>query len=49
MKSNFSTKYPVFEADQVLSQKHLNNITSYLEEQDRVTRVGAIGIGIVCG
>jgi hypothetical protein len=49
MKSNFSTKYPVFEADQVLSQKHLNNITSYLEEQDRITRVGAIGIGIVCG
>ena len=42
-------KYPVFEADQVLSQNHLNSIVSYLESQDRATRKGLIGIGIVCG
>jgi hypothetical protein len=49
MKAYTTTKYPIFEADQVLSQKHLNTIVSYLEEQDRITRKGLIGIGIVCG
>lgn len=49
MKTQNPSKYPVFEADQVLSQKHLNRAISYLEEQDRLTRVGGIGIGIVCG
>lgn len=43
------SKYPIFEADQVLSQSHLNSIVSYLETQDRATRKGLIGIGIVCG
>lgn len=43
------SKYPVFEADQVLSQSHLNSIVSYFETQDRTTRKGLIGIGIVCG
>ncbi|MEC4004864.1 hypothetical protein OX283_009375 [Flavobacterium sp. SUN052] len=43
------SKYPVFEADQVLSQSHLNSIVSYFETQDRATRKGLIGIGIVCG
>ncbi|MBB4804817.1 hypothetical protein HNP38_000089 [Chryseobacterium defluvii] len=49
MKAYTPSKYPVFEADQVLSQKHLNRAISYLEEQDRLTRVGGIGIGILCG
>ncbi len=43
------TQYPVFEADQVLSQKHLNNMISYLEEQDRVSRTALLGMGIACG
>jgi len=43
------SKYPVFEADQVLSQSHLNSIVSYFETQDRATRKGLIGIGVVCG
>ena len=43
------SKYPVFEADQLLSQSHLNSIVSYFETQDRTTRKGLIGIGIVCG
>lgn len=43
------TDYPVFEADQVLSQKHLNQLVSYLEEQDRLSRVYLHGMGIVCG
>lgn len=41
--------YPVFEADQVLSQKDLNNVVSHLEEQDRITRKNLTGLGIVCG
>ncbi len=41
--------YPVFEADQVLSQKELNLLVSHLEEQDRITRKNLIGLGIVCG
>lgn len=44
-----NTKYPVFEADQVLSQKHLNGLVSYLEEQDRASRIHLLGIGIACG
>jgi hypothetical protein len=42
-------KYPVFEANQVLTRGHLNNIVNYLDEQDRLTRANLIGIGITCG
>jgi hypothetical protein len=41
--------YPVFEADQVLSNDHLNNLLNYLEQQQRLTRIKLIGRGIVCG
>src|SRR5690606_602051 len=41
--------YPVFEADQVLSNGHLNNLLNYLEQQERLTRIKTIGNGIVCG
>jgi hypothetical protein len=42
-------KYPVFEANQVLTNAHLNQVFDYLDEQDRLTRANLIGIGIVCG
>jgi SprB-like repeat protein len=42
-------KYPIFEANQVLTNSHLNNIFEYLDEQERLTRARLIGIGIVCG
>jgi hypothetical protein len=42
-------KYPIFEANQVLTNTHLNNIFDYLDEQERLTRARLIGIGIVCG
>ncbi len=42
-------KYPVFEANQVLTRGHLNNLVNYLNEQDRLTRANLIGIGITCG
>lgn len=41
--------YPVFEANQVLSNEHLNQLFAYLDEQERLTRTNLIGIGIVCG
>jgi hypothetical protein len=41
--------YPVFEADQVLSNGHLNNLVNYLEQQERLTRIKLVGRGIVCG
>jgi hypothetical protein len=41
--------YPVFEANQVLTNAHLNELFEYLDEQDRLTRANLIGIGIACG
>jgi hypothetical protein len=41
--------YPIFEANQVLTSDHLNNVFSYLDEQERLTRANLIGIGILCG
>ena len=41
--------YPVFEANQVLSNAHLNDLFEYLDEQTRLTRSNLIGIGIACG
>ena len=49
MEAYNTSKYPVFEADQVLSQKDLNMLVSHLEEQDRIARKNLSGIGIVCG
>lgn len=41
--------YPVFQANQVLTSRHLNDVFGYLDEQTRLTRANLIGIGIVCG
>jgi hypothetical protein len=41
--------YPFFEANQVLTSSHLNQLFDYLDEQERLTRANLIGIGIECG
>ncbi|MDW7693779.1 hypothetical protein R9C00_03395 [Flammeovirgaceae bacterium SG7u.111] len=41
--------YPEFVANQVLTQKDLNNIVGYLDEQNRLTRTQLVGSGVVCG
>ncbi len=41
--------YPIFETNQVLNDRHLNELRKYLDEQNRLTRSKLIGIGIVCG
>ncbi|MEO8960801.1 MAG: hypothetical protein ABI325_02905 [Ginsengibacter sp.] len=46
---NIANTYPVFEPDQVLTNKHLNSLFDYLDQQDRLTRMKLIGSGIVCG
>src|SRR6187397_1580878 len=40
---------PQFEANQVLSNSHLNQFIQYLEEQGRLTRNHLLGAGIVSG
>ncbi len=42
-------EYMVFEADQVLTNDHLNKLFNYLDQQNRWTRNKLIGVGIVCG
>jgi len=42
-------EYMVFEADQVLTNDHLNQLFNYLDQQNRWTRNKLLGIGIVCG
>ncbi len=44
-----SDQYTVFEADQVLTHNQLNSVSNYLDDQDRLTRVDVLGVGIVSG
>lgn len=46
---NYPMQYPVFEADQVLTNDDLNDMFTYLDEQERLTRIKLTGMGIVCG
>lgn len=41
--------YTVFEKDQVLTPEQLNGVSSYLDDQERLTRVALLGVGIACG
>ncbi len=47
--TTLTIKYPTFEANQVLTSEHLNQLFHYLDDQSRMTRTNLIGIGIVCG
>jgi hypothetical protein len=49
MMKPVNDSYPVFEANQILSNLHLNQLFDYLGEQERLTRANLVGIGIVCG
>lgn len=44
-----ANQYTVFEPDQVLTHSQLNSVSSYLDDQDRLTRVALLGVGIVAG
>lgn len=47
--SQIISTYPIFEGSQVLTSSQLNQLTSYLDQQGRLTRSKLIGIGNVCG
>lgn len=47
--STILNSHPVFEDNQVLTSSQLNNLAGYLDQQNRLTRVKLIGMGIVCG
>lgn len=47
--TRISTDYSFFEKDQVLTHNQLNSITGYLDDQNRLTRVNMLGVGIACG
>ena len=49
MNTNGTLSYPVFKANQVLTDGHLNAAVSYLEAQTLLTRAVLIGSGIICG
>ena len=44
-----ASQYTVFEPDQVLTHSQLNSVSSYLDDQDRLSRVALLGVGIVAG
>ena len=46
---DITTRYTVFEKDQVLTHDQLNDLAGYLDDQERLTRVGLLGVGIVAG
>ncbi|MEM9821303.1 MAG: carboxypeptidase-like regulatory domain-containing protein [Bacteroidota bacterium] len=41
--------FPEFVDNQILNKTQLNQLRIYLDEQNRLTRVRLVGIGIVCG
>lgn len=49
MLETISMEYHAFRQDQVLTHKQLNDLISYFEDQDRLTRTCLIGVGLVCG
>lgn len=46
---DIGTSFTVFEKNQVLTHEQLNALTAYLDDQERLTRVAAVGVGVVCG
>lgn len=46
---DIATHYTVFEQDQVLTPSQLNSVSEFLGDQERLTRLGLLGVGIACG
>ena len=46
---NIRMEYHSFRKDQVLTDKQLNDLIDYFEDQDRLTRTCLTGVGLVCG
>ena len=46
---DITTQYSKFNTNQVLTENQLNEFLDYFDDQDRLTRTGLSGVGIVCG
>ncbi len=46
---DITTEYSKFNANQVLTEKQLNTFIDYFDDQDRLSRLGLSGVGLVCG
>ncbi|WP_435261406.1 hypothetical protein [Tenacibaculum sp. nBUS_03] len=46
---DITTEYSKFNANQVLTEKQLNTFIDYFEDQNRLSRLGLSGVGLVCG
>src|SRR3954471_12048865 len=46
---DITTGFNIFEKTQVLTHDQLNQLGSYLDDQERLTRVAGIGVGLCCG
>jgi hypothetical protein len=44
-----TTELPIFEPNQVLTSTNLNRLRTYLDQQNRLTRIRLTGTGIFCG
>ena len=44
-----TTDYSIFENDQVLTERQLNKVTDYLNDQNRLTRIYLVGVGAISG
>ncbi|WP_019498215.1 hypothetical protein [Pseudanabaena sp. PCC 6802] len=47
--AKIDVNYSVFEKDQVLTHEQLNSIANYLDDQNRLTRIMLLGVGIAYG
>lgn len=47
--SIITTLYRKFTKNQVLTEGHLNEIVDFFDDQDRISRIGLSGVGIICG
>jgi hypothetical protein len=41
--------FPVFQDNQALTARHLNDLRAFLDTEDRLTRRALVGIGVMCG
>ncbi len=47
--TNITNQYSKFSDNQVLTKAQLNQFLDYFDDQDRLSRIGLSGVGIVCG
>lgn len=44
-----SHEYTIFERDQILTEAQLNSVSGYFDDQERLSRVELLGVGLIAG